>query len=733
LNWFFLFFFLSGFCSVLYELVWLRASMAQFGVTTAMVSIVLSVFMAGLGLGSWASGRWLAKSSGVKSFSALRAYALIELLIGVSGIAVTYELLLGRRILEHSGLSSSAGYYLLAGLWVTVSLLPWCTLMGATVPVAMQAIAQTIPAESRRSFSYLYSANVGGAVFGTLIPLFLIELLGFRGTLKVGVACNALIAVSALALSRKLPQTHAQASEAAISPADSHSGGARILALLFLSGLTCMAMEVVWVRAYTPYYGTVVYSFASILGVYLLATFIGAVLYRRWSARWSEENPVIWSVLAACALLPLIATSPRFQFTRLDRLVFGVMLFTGLLGFITPMLVDRFSTGNPVRAGKAYAINVVGCILGPLVSGFVLLPALNEKWALVVLTIPWLIVGFVPLWSGTNLRYASRVAICVMTAAAVAMIVVGAGYEDQFSERVVLRDPTATVIATGTGMEKRLLVNGFGMTNLTPITKIMAHLPLASLDRPPQNALVICFGMGTTFRSLRSWGIPVTAVELVPSVPRLFSYYHSDGEAILESPLSHVVIDDGRRFLERTDQQYDVITIDPPPPLRAAASSLLYSEEFYQVARRRLRTGGILQQWLPANVNDDAVDVSAVSRSLRNSFPYVRVFYDEFGMHYLGSDQPIPVRTPHELLQRMPASAISDLVEWDEPIGNGVMDTAEDRLNDLLNAELSVAKLVAASPDTPALTDDRPINEYFILRKWRAHGRPQGADNARIQ
>src|SRR5208282_689210 len=56
--WFFTFFFISGSCSVLYELVWLRLSMAQFGVTTAMVSIVLSVFMAGLGLGSWASGIW---------------------------------------------------------------------------------------------------------------------------------------------------------------------------------------------------------------------------------------------------------------------------------------------------------------------------------------------------------------------------------------------------------------------------------------------------------------------------------------------------------------------------------------------------------------------------------------------------------------------------------------------------------------------------------------------------
>src|SRR5208282_3519286 len=111
----------------LYELVWLRLSMAQFGVTTAMVSIVLSVFMGGLGLGSWASGKWIRQHGQSLGFSPLRLYAIIELLIGVSGIVVPYELGFGRSILEHLGSTSSAEYYLVSGIWVAVSLLPWCT------------------------------------------------------------------------------------------------------------------------------------------------------------------------------------------------------------------------------------------------------------------------------------------------------------------------------------------------------------------------------------------------------------------------------------------------------------------------------------------------------------------------------------------------------------------------------------------------------------------------------
>ncbi len=137
------------------------------------------------------------------------------------------------------------------------------------------------------------------------------------------------------------------------------------------------------------------------------------------------------------------------------------------------------------------------------------------------------------------------------------------------------------------------------MTKLTPVTKMMAHLPLAFLPRQPQKALVICFGMGTSELAILSWGIHATAVELVPSVPLVVTFFHPDAGKLLRPPLAHIVTDDGRAFLERTVEQYDVITTDPPPPVEAAGSSLLYSKEFYAIAKPHLREGGILQQWFP--------------------------------------------------------------------------------------------------------------------------------------
>jgi predicted membrane-bound spermidine synthase len=202
----------------------------------------------------------------------------------------------------------------------------------------------------------------------------------------------------------------------------------------------------------------------------------------------------------------------------------------------------------------------------------------------------------------------------------------------------------------------------------------------------------------------------------------MIGFYHSDGPAVVASPLSRVVIDDGRRYLERTTERYDVITIDPPPPVEAAGSSLLYSEEFYQIAKRRLRPGGILQQWFPSEGADVEV-IAAVARSLRNSFPNVRTFEDEFGFHFLCSEQPLPQRTAAELLQRLPANALIDFAEWADPTPNGALDADLLQFQTLLDHEVSLEKLIALSPNTPALTDDRPINEYYVvrrtLRRWR--------------
>ena len=692
--------------------------MASFGVTTPVVSLFLSIFMGGLGFGSWAAGRWIRRFEG--SLVPLRLYAFTELLIGISALVVPLELVAARGFVEHYGSDlalSSLHYYGIAGWLIVAILLPWSSLMGATFPLAMAAI-RSFNASEQTSFSFLYLANVVGATAGSLVPAFaLIEILGFHGTLKVAAICNFLVAALALVLSLRaatLPPISARTAtptKATIAALSARG----ILTLLFLTGLISLAFEVVWIREFTPYMGNEVYTFAWILGCYLLGTYAGSHFYRRWLRQHAPgESSGAWLLLGVVSLAPLLMADPRYTMMGFLRVALAVTPFTALLGFVTPQLVDQYSAGDSDRAGKAYAINVIGCILGPLLAGFLLLPQFGERWSLVLLSLPLfaLLLVFKPASRQGKLHYGLRF-YAETAAVAVALVIFTQDYTIAFHPRITRRDYTATVLATGDGMNKQLVVNGINLTLLTPITKYMAHMPLAFLNRTPKDALVICFGMGTTHRSLLTWNIPVTAVELLPSVPSMYGYYHADGPELLRSPNSHLVIDDGRLFLEKTKQEFDVITIDPPPPISAAGVSFLYSRQFYDVLKPRLAPDGILQQWVSGL---DKQEFIAIAKALRVSFPYVRslvaISYNgTTGVHFLASRRPIAQMTAAELARRLPPAAQTDFVEWTPQW------TPEQAFQAVLSQEVALDPVLQQFPNVQPLDDDRPINEYYLLRK----------------
>src|SRR5206468_8396700 len=123
--WYFSFFVVSGFCSLVDEIVWLRLAMAAFGVTTPFISIVLSVFMGGLALGSWGAGKLSRRLASNPTWTPLRVYALAELAIGLSAVAVPAGLRWGQTFMERGGGEvawASSSYYLASGAWITLAL-----------------------------------------------------------------------------------------------------------------------------------------------------------------------------------------------------------------------------------------------------------------------------------------------------------------------------------------------------------------------------------------------------------------------------------------------------------------------------------------------------------------------------------------------------------------------------------------------------------------------------------
>ena len=721
-RWLFAFFLVSGFSSLVYEVVWIRLAMAAFGVTTPFVSIVISVFMGGLAVGSFAGGRLAARAEGGSPARFLRSYALAEAVVGASGLAVPWLLDRARVALEawQGDAAWSGPFYLaVSGTAITLVLLPACVAMGATFPLAMAAIRAK--EGEMLSFSRLYLANVLGATTGTLVSAFvLIELLGFRGTILVAACGNAALVAGALALAAR-ERSAASAIPAAKEAARAATFPVRPLhVLLFLTGSLSMGMEVVWVRLFTPFMGTFVYAFALILATYLVATFLGSAAYRG-AARVGiagRTGPFVWIAAGTFALLALYAGDPQNALPwRLPsaalRLCLGIAPVAAAFGFVTPMLVDRASSGDPARAGAAYAVNVVGSILGPLFACFVLLPWLGERATMIVLALPlfWVALSSISHSAQPAAKKPAVAALVASVGAGAWLVLATHPYQARFPSYEIRRDSTATTLATGEGMSKDLYVNGISVTGLTPITKMMVHMPLAWRPKRPERVLVICFGMGTSFRSALTWDVPTTAVELVPGVADLFPYFHDDARDCLAKPGAKIVVDDGRRFLERTSERFDLIVIDPPPPVQAAASSLLYSREFYRTAKKRLNPGAILQQWLP---DFDAETLFAVVLSLKAEFPYVRAFQscEKTGLHFFASDSPLPSVTAAELASRLPSAAARDLVEW------GPEPTPERQFALVLGreADLDPSRF---PPRARALTDDRPINEYFLIRNLR--------------
>jgi spermidine synthase len=713
-------FFISGFCGLLYQVIWVRLAFASFGIITPVLSVVISVFMLGLCLGSWSGGRMIKPLTRRLNLSPLYCYALAEGVIGLGALVVPLLFGAGEKLLFTAGQADSLAYLFYSALILAGAIFPWCFFMGTTFPLMMAFVEDKGPSNTR-SFSFLYLANVLGALLGTLLTAFLlIELFGFHQTLWLAGSLNFLIALTSVILAWQAGPPRIQTAEETlqngiITTAPAVSAFSKTI--LFLTGFTSLGMEVAWTRAFTPIMGTQVYVFAILLAAYLLATWLGSQMYRRHIARGMVRHTgILLALLAFLAFLPIVLNDPRLipgggrKDLRIFLVVVSIFPFCAMLGYLTPKLIDEYAGGNPRQAGYAYALNIFGCILGPLVSSYFLLPWLGAQMTLLGLGVPFLLFLLI-YWKHIPSKWRWNTGL---TAAAFFFLgaFVNTSYEEPASNREpfrLQRDHTATVIARGGGMQKRLLVNGQGMTGMTQITKFMAHLPLAFHQGSPASAMVICFGMGTTYRSMLCWNVQTTAVELVPSVVNSFDYYFADAPAFLKNPKGKIVIDDGRRYLKRQDEQYDVITIDPPPPVETAGASLLYSEEFYALIKQRLKPLGILQQWYPVGKPGN---LAAVVRSLKNSFPHLRVYgsVEQWGFHFLASSSPIPDLTSDMILSRMPEAARLDILEW-SPKNN-----IEADFQLLLSRQTTIGQLLNPDPRI-RISDDRPFNEYFWLRQ----------------
>ena len=734
-------FILSGAAGLIYEIVWSRQLVLVFGNTTQAVSAILTGFFGGMAIGAAVGGRIADRVR-----SPLRFYGWLEiaLVVVVLVTPLTFRLINEAYRGIYPAIEGSPWLPVARLVLAILALAPATIMMGATFPALVRHFSRS--AELGQAFGRLYSANTLGAVAGTLIAgIVLIELFGLTWALRIGAACSATAGVVALWLARgdrafdaaPAPLTHPNA---AASPATSDPRPIPWLPLLvaFISGLTSLGYQVTWTRLLASGTGGLTYVFTVILALFLIGIALGAALFNTFRTRIRDPLRVLaWTQFAVAVLaiggLVLIISQPREldptqPFVSIGAL-FGSALFvvlpvTIVMGLAFPtaseLLKDHRAHAG-AASGQLLASNTIGAILGSLVIPFVLMPAIGSPTIVVLLALANVALG---IGLALRARPPSRAtAIAGLTVAAiVALIAAVPGRVVQPNEALIAakgwqlydarEDEIASVQAGKKAATAELWVGGTSMTLLTVDAKLMPILPL--IARPEADrALVVAFGMGTAFRTALIAGLRTDAVELVPSVPKMFRYYYPDADQVLANPLGRVIIADGRNHLELTPERFDIIVTDPPPPIQSSGVSVISSLEYYQQGRAHLTDGGVMMQWTPFGTTEQ--ELKDHIRTFASVFEHVTAIRGPggYGFYMLGSTQPIDIsaEATREILGR--PGILDDISSaYDSPAS-----TVDDWLAVLDRQRWMVDEDVRAyAGPGPLITDDDPRPEYFLLR-----------------
>jgi spermidine synthase len=747
-------FILSGAAGLIYEVVWARQLVLVFGNTTQAVATILTGFFGGMAIGSVLGGRLADRSR-----SPLRLYGVIELLL----VGIVLATPVGFRLLHelyrsaYGSLEAAPGALTLIRFGLAlIALAPATILMGSTMPILSRFLAPRRD-ELGDAFGNLYVANTSGAILGTILAGFvLIEILGLTGTLLIGALCTATAGILAIAIHRlsgagrdPSPATDAVATTSPIDSRDDHpmSEPYSRLALIsaFVMGLTSLGYQVLWTRLLSSGTGNTTYVFTVILSIFLIGIAFGANLIARRPHRPANPLALLGLAQLAVALLALVGValiSGRIvSLAFIPTTLLVVLPATLVMGLALP-LASCFVGRGDERVGRDVGLllgaNTVGVIIGTSVVPFLLVPLLGSQRSVVVLSLANVGLGFLLLERSHSLKITSRWllrTVCGVIAIGTAYALVArASLVSDPAETMVMRrgelfasteDAVASVQAGRIGNEKHLLVGGTGMTALTVDARLMALLPI--MLRPEADSmLVICFGMGSSYRSALLAGLRVDGVELVPSVPKMFNYYHADGDRILSDPRGRLLITDGRNYVELTDRRYDLIVVDPPPPIQSSGTAVLYSREFYAASASRLKEGGLMMEWMPYGQTVD--EFRAHVRTFSHAFSQVMIAFGPggYGTFMFGSNEPIRFDPSSIRAVLARTGVLEDLTgAGDSPASS--VDSWLDLIPRLV--WVSGADVVRFAGEGPLITDDRPLTEYFLLRRLVGHESAPATEN----
>jgi spermidine synthase len=633
-------FFISGFAALLYQVIWQRLLAIFSGADIYSATVIVAAFMGGLGIGNLAGG---VAADRVSRKTSLILFAVAETAVAIFGALsawLYYDVLYAQLGATGLGRGPVAAILFASLLWPTF-------FMGASLPLLARAVTDRME-RAATNIGALYGFNTLGAACGAAVATWvLLPSLGLDGSLRVGAALNVICAVMVLPLAGRMQSAATTAKgrspsvvEAGASRLGDHSFAFWLLIYAF-AGFIALSYEIVWFRLLGVIAKSTAFTFGTLLTLYLAGIGLGAVAGSVLATRVRHPARAFFTIqaaagVAAAVLIALFvgladnigALSDYFagyeplnirdavatlrsgdapgNFIRFYIAVPMILVVppTLLMGCAFPILQrvvqdDAHRLGR--RVGGLLLANIAGSIAGTIVTGGWLLGLFGAAGTLRLLAL----TGTVFIWFA--IRPAGRVPAMAAVAATIALAIAMPSAQTLWSrlhgstpDRVVIAEDSSGVSVITAGSRdflgrKVVFVNGVGQSVL-PYGDIHTALGALPVLVHPAPADVAIIGLGSGDTVYAAAGRPETSriicVEIIGAqIQTLRALAGRDVYAglrgLLNDPRIEHVTGDGRAFLLRSMQKFDVIEADALRPT-SAYSGNLYSEAYFLLVRIRL-------------------------------------------------------------------------------------------------------------------------------------------------
>ncbi len=704
--------FLSGAAGIINQVTWQRSLKIWLGGSESLSAmIVVVVFLAGLGLGSWWMGR---RALALRSPG--RMLAVIEVLLFVVNIVVAWVLSLDLSetifMMQRSALSLGVPIRVCYALLAIALLGIPCFLMGITLPLASEVCQREFKAKDPRLVGRLLFVNTLGAVVGSLgSGFYLIPFQGLRMSLIIAAAGN--LAAGCLVLWQFTVPSRQLSSNDSIATEPVHAGTQRFTHDIWLGcalGFLALGYEMILFRLAALLWWPLPSTFATTLCLYLLGWSLGV-----WMASKRPQHVASWAALGTLAIasVPYLYEYHRWgEIPAAVNYILGAVYFLPCLcfGALYALLIERSAHQWGRDVGRFCAWNTLGACVGVLaftLIGYEIDQSLN-CWIVALGMMGVLLSDQFAVASFGRSRWMLKGGVVGVFAAMIAITTLGmTSGPTQRSNGILTyqgRDGVVEIRQDGVmiwdGLEHSMLRNE--NQHVGDNNWLMAAIPVLCYSGPElRDVLVIGLGCGSTTHSLSEVDEieSIDVYDINSTLNKLIADHSEETYHVHDAERIHIMWQDGRTGMALNTKQYDLIT-QQPLYLMQAGSGLLLSQEYFELVRSRLKPGGIFCAYTYDLENH--AQSQAVRQTAQAVFPYCESFCD--GWMIIASDQPIDVSRRHLLREMGRSGPLFDEIRvYESAATRGVVES--------LLAMVDRPRL-SWDASTLVITDDHPFVEY---------------------